>query len=86
MGDLNIIQYLALNFVIGKERADMVTFEKERMKYTILAGNVPLYQSLYEDKSIEDEFSKETGEVEWISPNSLEEAEKLLEMMGQIDE
>ena len=80
MGDLNIIQYLALNFALGKERTDLVEIERERMKYTILAGNVPLYQSLYEDKNVEESFDNK--DVEWITPTSIEEAEELMKMIG----
>ena len=50
------------------------------MKYTILAGNVPLYQSLYEDKNVEESFDNK--DVEWVTPTSLEEAEELMKMIG----
>jgi hypothetical protein len=81
-GDLNTIQHIALHNTLLKEKEDAMEFEKERMKYTILAGNSTLYKALYEDKDIEDDFSEE--QVEWISPSSPEEADNFVKMIQGI--
>jgi len=55
------------------------------MKYTILSGNTPLYQALYENKGIEDEID---GDIDWVTPTSLEEMDRFaeeLEGLGDYD-
>lgn len=60
-----------------EEIADQVALEKERMKYTVLAGNIHLWQQLYgnEDEEIPDE------EIEWIRPESAEDIEAMLSVL-----
>ena len=51
--------------------------ERERMKYTLVASNPSLYKSLYEEKDIEGEL----GEIEWVTPTSIEEMEEFVRML-----
>lgn len=50
--------------------------EKERMKYTILAGNPQLWQTLYGADEQEDE-----KDVEWITPKSAEDVDDMLNIL-----
>ena len=53
--------------------------ERERMKYTLLAGNPQLYDQLYSDEEAEVDES----EIEWIVPESVEEVEDILGLLQQ---
>lgn len=60
-----------------EEVNELVAIEKERMKYTILAGNLPLYQELYkEDPDVPDD-----SEIEWFRPESAEDFEAILSVL-----
>lgn len=62
---------------MNEEISDQVALEKERMKYTVLAGNVHLWQQLYgEENEISDE------EIEWIKPESAEDIEAILSVLS----
>lgn len=55
---------------------ETIALEKERMKYTILAGNMQLYQELYKEDTAPDESN-----IEWIKPESAEDFEAILSVL-----
>ena len=77
-GDVNLLQESALQWRMTDEIDQEVMLEKERMKYTILAANPHLYKQLYEETDT-DEIDDE--DVEWIIPESLDEIEKIMEIL-----
>ena len=56
--------------------------ERERMKYTSLAGNTRLWQELFGKELEENEVPDE--EVEWITPSSIEEMEQIQHILSGI--
>lgn len=79
VGDLNPLQEEALQWLIVDELAQESELERERMKYTILAGNTQLWMHLYGN-----EAEEEDGEIEWIVPESAEEVEQLERILNEI--
>jgi hypothetical protein len=78
-GHLNILQDEALQWLMIDEVIYNTERERERMKYTILAGNIQLYQELYPDQDKEDE-----EEIDWITPQSAEEIEQIEKILSQV--
>jgi hypothetical protein len=76
-GDLNILQDLALQHLMADENDEAMDTEAERMKYTILAGNIELYKEIFSDE--EDEEN-----IEWITPKSAEDIEAILQDYQQV--
>lgn len=56
--------------------------EHERMKYTVLAGNIQLWKELFGNEVDEGEVPDE--EVEWITPSSVEEMEQIKNILSGI--
>jgi hypothetical protein len=77
-GHLNTLQDEALQSLMIDEAKEEASIEENRMKYTILAGNVQLYQQLYPAEEQDD------GEIEWIIPQSSEEIEMIEEILSGI--
>lgn len=77
-GKLNLLQEEALQWLMIRENEERISIERERMKYTILAGNPQLWKVLYEDE--EDE---RFGEIEWTTPQSYEEVEELERIINE---
>lgn len=80
-GDISPLQEEALQWLMLNESEESVQAERERMKYTILAGNVHLWKELYG----EDDEQEDDGEVEWITPSSLEDMEKINDILAQLE-
>ena len=74
-GDINIVQYEALQGLLLFELSRDNNKEYERMKYTILAGNIQLYKALFEEQE-----NKEY-EIKEIIPRSPEELEDFLKFI-----
>lgn len=79
-GDLNLLQEEALQWIMMNEMENIAILEKERMKYTILAGNTHLWQELYGEEQEDD------GEVEWIVPKSAEEFAQIENILAGLEE
>lgn len=75
---MNLLQEEALWWIMGKDVEDQISLERERMKYTILAGNIQLWQQLYADEK--DEIPDD--EIEWIKPESAEDIEAMLSVLS----
>ena len=54
--------------------------ELERMKYTVLAGNIELYKNLFPDKDEEEE------EIQWVRPESAEDIEAILRDYARVQQ
>ena len=78
-GDLNILQERAIAWLMQEDFEIQTETEKERMKYTLLAGNPELYERLY--KEPEDEI--DDSEVEWLVPESAEEVQDIINFLQQ---
>ena len=75
-GNLHFLQEEALQWLMLDEVEQEVNLEKERMKYTILAGNPHLWKELYS----EDE-EPNSEDIEWIVPKSIEEIEQIMKIL-----
>jgi hypothetical protein len=62
---------------MADENDEAMDTEAERMKYTILAGNIELYKEIFSDE--EDEEN-----IEWITPKSAEDIEAILQDYQQV--
>lgn len=76
-GDLNILQDLALQHLMADENEEVVDMETQRMKYTVLAGNIELYKEIFSDEEDEED-------IEWITPKSAEDIEAILRDYQQV--
>ena len=81
-GDLNILQERALIWLLGEDFNIQTEVERERMKYTLLAGNPELYTQLYETED-PDPNLPDDEDVEWMVPESVEEVEDILTFLQQ---
>jgi hypothetical protein len=79
-GDLNPVQQFCLNWALMDERDDLIGLEEEKMKYTILAGNLDLYKSLY----LNNEHNMTLADDEWQSMEEVPE-EQMSEIFSQIE-
>lgn len=79
-GDLNSLQDRALMWLLGEDFNISTELEKERMKYTLLAGNPQLYDQLYQER---DEEVPDDSDVEWLVPESVDEVEDILNFLQQ---
>lgn len=79
-GALSPLQEEALQWLIINEMEENVSIERERMKYTILAGNLHLWRELYGEEEEVDE-----GEIEWVTPQSAEEIEGILQVLQKLE-
>jgi hypothetical protein len=61
------------------EMEQEINLERERMKYTILAGNMHLYDQLYK----EDDDLPADEEIEWFTPKSAEDVEQILTILQE---
>ena len=75
-GSLNSLQDEALQSLIIDEIETESDLERERMKYTILAGNLHLWRELYGDEE-EDSDEPRNEEVDWFTPESAEDIENI---------
>ena len=75
-GDVNICQYETLQYLYFQDIKDKYDLEKERMKYTIISGNIELYKALFDEK--QEELNPD---VQWLTPRNAEEAEQLIAML-----
>lgn len=80
-GSINTIQQEALYWLMLNEHEQRNLLEQERMKYTILAGNAPLWQKLYAE---ENEDEPKDSEIEWITPQSIDEAEQIEDFLRRL--
>lgn len=78
-GDLHALQDRALLWLLGEDFNLEAELERERMKYTLLAGNQDLYHQLYE----QDEDQIDDSDVEWMVPESVDEVEEILDFLQQ---
>lgn len=78
-GDLNSLQERSLLWLLGEDFNLEAELERERMKYTLLAGNQDLYHQLYE----QDEDQIDDSDVEWLVPESVDEVEEILDFLQQ---
>ena len=78
-GDLNTLQERALIWLLGEDFNIASEIEKERMKYTLLAGQPELYHQLYEG----DEDQIDDSDVEWMVPETVEDVEDILSFLSQ---
>jgi hypothetical protein len=78
-GDVSILQERALVWLLNEDFAIQTEIEKERMKYTLLAGNPELYDQLYS----EDEDELDDSDVEWLVPESVEDVEDIMKFLSQ---
>lgn len=76
-GHLNAVQEEALQWLMVDEAETTYNAERERMKYTILAGNVNLWKYLFEDEENREDYEVDDEEVEWITPSSHEDIEAM---------
>lgn len=79
-GDLNGLQERALLWLISEDFTISTELEKERMKYTLLAGNPQLYEQLYQQ---DDDGAPDDADVEWMVPESVDEVEDVLNFLQQ---
>jgi hypothetical protein len=77
-GELNTLQEEALRWKLVEESEESYELEKERMKYTILAGNIHLWQELYKED--------DDADVEWITPRSAEDLELVMKILDGVNE
>jgi hypothetical protein len=77
-GDLNILQERALVWLMQEEFELQAEIERERLKYTLLAGNPELYSRLYEE---DDSEELDDSEVEWLVPESAEEVHEIIDFL-----
>lgn len=74
-GHLNTLQHEALQWLMIEESTELFDIERERMKYTILAANPSLFDSLYGEEKVE-------ANVEWITPRTAEEFARVEEFLA----
>lgn len=67
-------------WLIGEDFTISTELEKERMKYTLLAGNPQLYEQLYQQ---DDDGAPDDADVEWMVPESVDEVEDVLNFLQQ---
>lgn len=79
-GDLNALQDRALAWLLGEDFNIQNELERERMKYTLLAGNPQLYDQLYQQ---DDDEAPADSDVEWMVPESVDEVEDVLNFLQQ---
>lgn len=86
-GSLNVLQEEALQWLIIDNAELDAQREHERMKYTILAGNVQLWQYLFKDEEALEEYEVPDEEVEWFTPSSAEDIQAIESLLqGQNSE
>lgn len=73
-GDINIVQHNALQGLILHELSKDNSREEERMKYTILSGNIDLYKKLFDNK-------EEDSDIPIITPTTREEMDELVKFL-----
>lgn len=78
-GKLNAVQEEALQWLLVDEIEQQIALEKERMKYTVLAGNVALWQQLYGND--QDDEVPNDEDIEWVRPESAEDVEAMLSVL-----
>jgi hypothetical protein len=71
-----MLQEEALRWLLVDETEQEYELEKERMKYTILAGNIHLWKELYKEEDDSD--------IQWITPRSAEEIEDVLKIVSSL--
>jgi hypothetical protein len=62
---------------MADENEEVVDMETQRMKYTVLAGNIELYKEIFSDEEDEED-------IEWITPKSAEDIEAILRDYQQV--
>lgn len=80
-GSLNMVQEEALQWIMVDEIRQAVELERERMKYTILGGNIDLYRALWPDEEENESEVPPDEAIEWITPQTGEEIEKIIQLL-----
>lgn len=79
-GDLNSLQERAMVWLLNEDFHISTELERERMKYTLLAGNPELYERLYQEP---DEDEIDDSDVEWMVPESVEDIQEIMSVLEQ---
>ena len=80
-GDLNNIQQVALQWLMNEQISEQVEIEKIHAQITALSGNPHTNPQLVKQLFI-DEQQEEEENVEWLTPQSEEELQQILQDFG----
>lgn len=72
-GDLNALQQEALQWLLIDEADNQSAVLETQLKFTVLANNPQLYNHIWPDN--------ETANVEWLTPQSEEEIQAIIEQL-----
>jgi hypothetical protein len=81
--DLNSVQEAMLSAVIRRNKKEEIDFETAKFEQMMFINNPSLYKDYMENKQ-QQEISGNDG-VQWMAPESIEEAAELMDMFGDID-
>ena len=76
-GDLNLVQFSALNWLMGQEVTEHVELEKSRAYLTALAANE--YANPHLIRALQEQTVVEEEPVDWVTPESEEDLREILE-------
>jgi hypothetical protein len=81
--DLNSVQEAMLSAVIRRNKKEEIDFETAKFEQMMFINNPSLYKDYMENKQ-QQEISGNDG-VQWMAPESIEEAAELMDMFSDID-
>jgi len=81
--DLNSVQEAMLSAVIRRNKKEEIELETAKFEQMMFINNPSLYKDYMENKQ-QQEISGNDG-VQWMAPESIEEAAELMDMFSDID-
>jgi hypothetical protein len=81
--DLNSVQEAILSVVMYRKREEENQIETAKFEQAMFINNPELYKSYIENK--EQQEISGNKDVEWMAPQSIEEAAALMDMFSDID-
>jgi hypothetical protein len=81
--DLNSVQEAMLSVVMRRKREEEFELENAKFEQSMFINNPELYKSYIENK--EQQEISGNNDIEWMAPQSIEEAAALMDMFSDID-